>query len=47
MFLVPSKSLDSTFAASADWIVNFYNQSTSLTMWLNSGTGEIKNLNEL
>lgn len=47
MFLIPSKSLDSTFAASADWIVNFYTSSTSLTMWLNSGTGEIKNLSDL
>jgi len=47
MFLVPSKSLDSTFASSADWIVNFYTSSNSLTMWLNSDTGEIKNLSEL
>jgi hypothetical protein len=47
MFLVPSKSLDPSFANSADWIVNFYTQSNSLTMWLNSATGEVKNLSEL
>ena len=48
MFLVPSKSIDSTTVSnSADWIVNFYSDSTSLVLWLNSGSNTIKNLNEL
>ena len=48
MFLVPSKSIDSTsIVNSADWIVNFYGDSTSLVLWINSSSGEIKNLAEL
>jgi hypothetical protein len=48
MFLVPSKSIDSTsIVNSADWIVNFYGDSTSLVLWINSSSGEIKNLSEL
>ena len=48
MFLLPSKSIDSTsISNSADWIVNFYGESTSLVLWLNTGSGNIKNLNEL
>ena len=48
MFLVPSKSIDSASVVnSADWIVNFYGDSTSLVLWINSSSGEIKNLGEL
>jgi hypothetical protein len=47
MFLLPSKSIDSTNSNSADWIVNFYGDSTSLVLWLNTGSGNIKNLNDL
>ncbi|UCH66282.1 MAG: hypothetical protein JSW63_03900 [Ignavibacterium sp.] len=48
MFLVPSKSIDSTSVVnSADWIVNFYGDSTSLVLWINSSSGEIKNLGEI
>lgn len=48
MILLPSKSIDSTSVSnSADWIVNFYSDTTSLVLWLNSGSGSIKNLNEL
>jgi len=50
MFLLPSKSIDSTsISSSADWIVNFYGTNTSLVLWLHPGTinGTIKNLNEL
>ena len=39
MFLVPSKSIDTTSVNnSADWIVNFYGDSTSLVLWLHPGT---------
>lgn len=48
MFLLPSKSIDSTSVSNAaDWIVNFYGDSSSLVLWLNTGSGNIKNLNEL
>jgi hypothetical protein len=48
MFLVPGKSIDSTAVInSADWIVNFYSQTSSLVLWLNSESGEIKNLSDL
>jgi hypothetical protein len=48
MFLLPSVSIDSTnVSGSADWIVNFYGESTSLVLWLNTESGNIKNLNEL
>ena len=48
MFLIPSKSIDSTsIVNSADWIVNFYGDSTSLVLWINSTSGEVKNLAEL
>ena len=48
MFLVPSKSIDSTIIVnSADWIVNFYGDSTSLVLWINSVSGEVKNIAEL
>jgi hypothetical protein len=48
MFLLPSMSIDSTnVSGSADWIVNFYGESTSLVLWLNTESGNIKNLNEL
>ncbi|GJQ62187.1 MAG: hypothetical protein SCALA702_12400 [Melioribacteraceae bacterium] len=40
LFLVPSKSITiNGIENSADWICNFYGGSTSLTLWLNSGTG--------
>jgi hypothetical protein len=39
MFLVPSKSVDTTSVSnSADWIVNFYADTTSLVLWLHPGT---------
>ena len=39
MFLVPSKSVDSTSANnSADWIVNFYGDTSSIVLWLHPGT---------
>ncbi len=44
MYLVPSKSIDSTFSNSADWIVNFYTESESLVMWLHSATGNVQQL---
>ena len=41
MFLVPSKSVDSTNVnSSADWIVNFYGDTSSLVLWLHPGTVE-------
>ena len=48
MFLLPSKSIDSTRVLnSADWIVNFYSDSSSLVLWINSTSGEVKNLSDL
>ena len=48
MFLIPGKSIDSTsIVNSADWIVNFYGDSTSLVLWINSASGEVKNIAEL
>lgn len=39
MFLVPSKSVDTTSVTnSADWIVNFYSESSSLVLWMHPGT---------
>ena len=39
MFLVPSKSIDTTSVTNtADWIVNFYGDTTSLVLWLHPGT---------
>lgn len=39
MFLIPSKSIDTTSVSnSADWIVNFYGDNTSLVLWLHPGT---------
>jgi len=39
MFLIPSKSIDTTsISNTADWIVNFYGDSTSLVLWLHPGT---------
>jgi len=38
MFLVPSKSIDTTASDVADWIVNFYGDTTSLVLWLHPGT---------
>ena len=38
MYLVPSKSIDSTVTNSADWIVNFYGSNSSLVLWLHPGT---------
>ena len=39
MFLIPSKSIDTTSVInSADWIVNFYGDNTSLVLWLHPGT---------
>jgi len=39
MFLIPGKSIDSTsITNSADWIVNFYGDTTSLVLWLHPGT---------
>jgi hypothetical protein len=44
MYLVPSKSIDSTFSSSADWIVNFYSESASLVMWLHTSSGVVQPL---
>jgi hypothetical protein len=39
MFLIPSKSIDTTSVNNdADWIVNFYGDTTSLVLWLHPGT---------
>jgi len=39
MFLIPSKSIDTTSVTnSADWIVNFYGDTSSLVLWLHPGT---------
>ena len=39
MFLIPSKSIDTTSVSnSADWVVNFYGDNTSLVLWLHPGT---------
>jgi hypothetical protein len=39
MLLVPSKSIDTTSVTNtADWIVNFYGDTTSLVLWLHPGT---------
>jgi len=49
MFLVPSKSLDSTNVNNtADWIVNFYGDTSSLVLWLHPGnsTGDIDLLSD-
>lgn len=38
MFLIPGKSIDTTSVTnSADWLVNFYGDSTSLVLWLHPG----------
>ncbi len=45
MFLLPSKSLDSiNVSNTADWVVNFYGDTSSLVLWLRTDTGEIKGL---
>jgi hypothetical protein len=48
MFLVPSKSIDTTLALnnSADWIVNFYSSNKSLVLWINSNSGVVTKLSE-
>jgi hypothetical protein len=39
MFLIPSKSLDTlSVRDDADWIVNFYGETSSLVLWLHPGT---------
>jgi len=39
MFLIPSKSIDTTSVSNAaDWVVNFYSDSSSLVLWLHPGT---------
>ncbi|MBT8387224.1 MAG: hypothetical protein KJO12_07410 [Ignavibacteria bacterium] len=40
MFLLPGKSLDTSFTNTADWIVNFYSDTSSLVLWLHPGTVE-------
>lgn len=45
MLLVPSKSIDSTsIVNSADWIINFYSDSNSLVLWINSESGLVTTL---
>ncbi len=46
MFLLPSKSIDTTLVVnnSADWIVNFYSDTKSLVLWINSNTGVVTKL---
>jgi hypothetical protein len=43
MFLVPSKSIDTTLTVNnaADWIINFYSNSKSLVLWINSNSGAV------
>lgn len=39
MYLIPSKSIDTTSVSNAaDWIVNFYGDTSSLVLWLHPGT---------
>jgi hypothetical protein len=39
MFLIPSKSIDTLNVRNdADWVVNFYAESSSLVLWLHPGT---------
>ena len=46
LFLLPSKSIDTTLTVnnSADWVINFYNDSKSLVLWINSNTGTVTKL---
>ena len=46
MFLLPSKSIDTTLALnnSADLIVNFYSSNKSLVLWINSNSGVVTKL---
>ncbi len=46
MFLLPSKSIDTTLALnnSADWIVNFYSSNKSLVLWINGNSGVVTKL---
>ena len=46
MFLLPSKSIDTTLTInnSADWIVNFYNDTKSLVLWINTNSGVVTKL---
>jgi len=37
MFLLPGKSLDTNLTNTADWIVNFYSDTSSLVLWLHPG----------
>ncbi len=48
MFLLPGKSLDTNFTNTADWIVNFYSDTSSLVLWLHPGnsTGTIDPLSD-
>ncbi len=48
MFLLPGKSLDTSFTNTADWIVNFYGDTSSLVLWLHPGNsdGEIELLSD-
>jgi len=48
MFLLPGKSLDTNFTNTADWIVNFYSDTSSLVLWLHPGnsTGTIDLLSD-
>jgi len=48
MFLLPGKSLDTNFTNTADWIVNFYSDTSSLVLWLHPGnsTGTIELLSD-
>ena len=48
MFLLPSKAIDTlSVSNSADWIINFYGNNSSLVLWLNTSTGQVINLSEL
>lgn len=49
MFLIPSKSIDTLNVRNdADWIVNFYSESSSLVLWLHPGvvSGDITVLSD-
>ena len=48
MMLLPGKSIDSlSVINSADWVVNFYSENTSLVLWINSARDTVINLSEL
>jgi hypothetical protein len=48
MILMPSKSIDTlSVVNSADWVVNFYSENTSLVLWINTEKDTVINLSDL